>query len=238
MKLNFPYFFLISLVLYFLFFTITEISAQSPPEDQNKLNQIEEEFIQINTLFENITEKMADIKYNYVLKFRYRRLIKKKSKIEKKISYIKSNSETKNYNDLIEYVYSYKKSCHKFMSLYEDFEKLKSIVFKIIKIFFLTMIICIIIILIISSLVYLYIVRKRKNYDILKEEMSHSHFQNWNDSELESIKNKKSKKKKSKKHSKKKEKEDEKEEEDNDDIEENNTKENNKNENIEVLDEK
>ena len=238
MKLNFPYFFLISLVLYFLFFTITEISAQSPPEDQNKLNQIEEEFIQINTLFENITEKMADIKYNYVLKFRYRRLIKKKSKIEKKISYIKSNSETKNYNDLIEYVYSYKKSCHKFMSLYEDFEKLKSIVYKIIKIFFLTMIICIIFILIISSLVYLYIVRKRKNYDILKEEMSHSHFQNWNDSELESIKNKKSKKKKSKKHSKKKEKEDEKEEEDNDDIEENNTKENNKNENIEVLDEK
>ena len=238
MKLNFPYFFLISLVLYFLFFTITEISAQSPPEDQNKLNQIEEEFIQINTLFENITEKMADIKYNFVLKFRYRRLIKKKSKIEKKISYIKSNSETKNYNDLIEYVYSYKKSCHKFMSLYEDFEKLKSIVFKIIKIFFLTMIICIIIILIISSLVYLYIVRKRKNYDILKEEMSHSHFQNWNDSELESIKNKKSKKKKSKKHSKKKEKEDEKEEEDNNDIEENNTKENNKNENIEVLDEK
>ena len=238
MKLNFPYFFLISLVLYFLFFTITEISAQSPPEDQNKLNQIEEEFIQINTLFENITEKMADIKYNFVLKFRYRRLIKKKSKIEKKISYIKSNSETKNYNDLIEYVYSYKKSCHKFMSLYEDFEKLKSIVYKIIKIFFLTMIICIIFILIISSLVYLYIVRKRKNYDILKEEMSHSHFQNWNDSELESIKNKKSKKKKSKKHSKKKEKEDEKEEEDNDDIEENNTKENNKNENIEVLDEK
>ena len=84
MKLNFPYFFLISLVLYFLFFTITEISAQSPPEDQNKLNQIEEEFIQINTLFENITEKMSNIKYNFVLKFRYRRLIKKKSKIEKK----------------------------------------------------------------------------------------------------------------------------------------------------------
>ena len=124
------------------------------------------------------------------------------------------------------------------MSLYEDFEKLKSIVYKIIKIFFLTMIICIIFILIISSLVYLYFVRKRKNYDILKEEMSHSHFQNWNDSELESIKNKKSKKKKSKKHSKKKEKEDEKEEEDNNDIEENNTKENNKNENIEVLDKK
>jgi len=238
MKLNFPYFFLISLVLYFLSFIITEINAQSPPEDQNKLNQIEEEFVQINTLFENITEKMSNIKYNFVLKFRYRRLIKKKTKIEKKISYIKSNTETKNYNDLIEYVYSYKKSCHKFMSLYEDFEKLKSIVYKIIKIFFLTMIICIIFILIISSLVYLYIVRKRKNYDILKEEMNHSHFQNWNDSELESIKNKKSKKKKSKKHSKKKEKEDEKEEEDNDDIEENNTKENNKNENIEVLDEK
>ena len=238
MKLNFPYFIIISLVIYLISFIITEINAQSPPENQNKLNQIEEEFVQINTLFENITEKMANIKYNFVLKFRYRRLIKKKSKIEKKISYIKSNTETKNYNDLIEYAYSYKKSCHKFMSLYEDFEKLKSIVYKIIKIFFLTMIICIIFIVIISSLVYLYIVRKRKNYDILKEEMSHSHFQNWNDSELESIKNKKSKKKKSKKHSKKKEKEEVKEEEDNDDIEENNTKENKKNENIEVLDEK
>ena len=84
MKLNFPYFFLISLVLYFLSFIITEINAQSPPADQNKLNQIEEEFVQINTLFENITEKMSNIKYNFVLKFRYRRLIKKKSKIEKK----------------------------------------------------------------------------------------------------------------------------------------------------------
>ena len=238
MKLNFPYFFIISFVFYFTFFIITEINAQGSPEDENKLKQIEEEFVQINSVFENITEKMADIKYNFILKFRYRRLLKKKGKIEKKISVLKSNNEIKknNYNDLIEFVYSYKKSCNKFMSLYEDFENLKNIIIKIIKIFFLTLIIVIVLTLIISSLVYLYIIRKRKKYDILKEEMSHSHFQNWNDSELESIKDKKGKKKKSKKHSKKKKI---KEEEDDNDIDENDkNKENNKIENIEVLDEK
>ena len=204
---------------------------QSQDNQESKLKEIEENISQINSLYQNLTEKMTDIKYNIVLKLRYKSLARKKDKLEKQLNKIKSSGTINENNlaELREYVYSYGKSCRKVQKLFDTFENLKNTIINIIKIFFLTLIIIIIVVIIISALIYLYIVRKRKSYDILHEEMSHSDFNNINDPELEIIKSKKNKKKKFKK--KKKEKEYEEDADSKENVEK-------KNENIEVLDDK
>ena len=217
---------------FFLTLFISLLSLiQSQDNQESKLKEIEENISQINSLYQNLTEKMTDIKYNVVLKLRYKSLARKKDKVEKQLNKIKSSGTINEYSlsELREYVYSYGKSCRKVQKLFDTFENLKNTIINIIKIFFLTLIIIIIVVIIISALIYLYIVRKRKSYDILHEEMSHSDFHNTNDPELEIIKKKKKKKKKLKKKKKAKEYEEDA------DSKENVEK---KNENIEVLDDK
>ena len=217
---------------FFLTLFISLLSLiQSQDNQESKLKEIEENISQINSLYQNLTEKMTDIKYNIVLKLRYKSLARKKDKVEKQLNKIKSSGTISEYSlsELREYVYSYGKSCRKVQKLFDTFENLKNTIINIVKIFFLTLIIIIIVVIIISALIYLYIVRKRKSYDILHEEMSHSDFHNTNDPELEIIKKKKNKKKKFKKKKKAKEYEEDA------DSKENVEK---KNENIEVLDDK
>ena len=213
-----------------LFISILSL-IQSQDNQESKLKEIEENISQINSLYQNLTEKMTGIKYNIVLKLRYKSLARKKDKVEKQLNKIKSSGTISEYSlsELREYVYSYGKSCRKVQKLFDTFENLKNTIINIIKIFFLTLIIIIIVVIIISALIYLYIVRKRKSYDILHEEMSHSDFHNTNDPELEIIKKKKNKKKKFKK--KKKAKENEEDADSKENVEK-------KNENIEVLDDK
>jgi len=221
--------------IYLNFFLILFISLlsliQSQDNQESKLKEIEQNISQINSLYQNITEKMTDIKYNIILKLRYKSLARKKDKVEKQLNKIKSSGTISEYSlaELREYVYSYSKSYRKVQKLFDTFENLKNTIINIIKIFFLTLIITVIVVIIISALIYLYIVRKRKSYDILHEEMSHSDFHNTNDPELEIIKKKKNKKKKFKKKKKAKEYEEDA------DSKENVEK---KNENIEVLDDK
>ena len=220
--------------LYLNFFLTLFISflsqIQSQDNQESKLKEVEGNISQINSLYQNLTEKMTEIKYNVILKLRYKSLTRKKEKVEKELNKIKSSGSINSYtlDELNEYVYSYGKSCRKVRKLFDTFESLKNTILNIIRIFFLTLIITIIVVIIISALIYLYIVRKSKSYDILNEEMSHSEFHNSNDPELEVIK-KKNKKKKFKK--KKSEKEYEEDAGSKEKVEK-------KNENIEVLDDK
>jgi hypothetical protein len=220
--------------LYLNFFLTLFISflsqIQSQDNQESKLKEVEGNISQINSLYQNLTEKMSEIKYNVILKLRYKSLKRKKEKVEKELNKIKSSGSINSYtlDELNEYVYSYGKSCRKVRKLFDTFESLKNTILNIIRIFFLTLIITIIVVIIISALIYLYIVRKSKSYDILNEEMSHSEFHNSNDPELEIIKKKNKKKKFKKKKSDKEYKEgaDSKE------------KVEKKSENIEVLDDK
>ena len=207
---------------------LSQIKSQDNQE--SKLKEVEENISQINSLYQNLTEKMTEIKYNVILKLRYKSLTRKKEKVEKQLNKIKSSGSINSYtlDELNEYVYSYGKSCRKVRKLFDTFESLKNTILNIIRIFFLTLIITIIVVIIISALIYLYIVRKSKSYDILNEEMSHSEFHNSNDPELEIIKKKNKKKKFKKKKSEKKYEEDAGSKE----------KVEKKSENIEVLDDK
>ena len=227
MKYIFPHFLIILIILF---------QIKSQENQQTIIKEIEENISKIDTTYQNLTEKMTEVKYNIILKYRYKRLESKREKIGKKLNQIKSGTliNEKILKELKEYVHSYKRSCHKVSELYDFFEDLKNTIINIVKIFFITVIIVIILVIIISTLIYLYIYRKRKNYEILQEEISHSDFQNINnDSELEKIKEKNKKIKKKKKKEKKKEYDE--------DDGQNKIKENKKDENVEnveVLDDK
>ena len=200
-------------------------------QSQTKLKEIEDNLLQLNLLYQNITEEMASVKYNIVLKYRYTKLVQKKEKIETKLNQVKYGAEnTENdFDELNRFVHNFSKSCNKFQKLYNNFENLKNIIINIIKIFFLTLLIIILAVIIISSLIYLYVYRKRKSYEALQEEMSHSNFQNITEPELEKIKEKKNKKKRTKRKENNKE---------NDEDINNKESDEKKIENIEVLDDK
>ena len=220
-----------NLLLILFIFLFRKIKSQENQYSQNKLKEIEDNISKINSLYQNLTEKMTEIKYNFILKLRYKFLSQKKEEVEQKLNDIKSSGSPNqnSLNELNEYVYSYKRKCKKVIKLYDSFEILKITIINILKLFILAFIIIIIVVIIIAAFIYYYIYRKRRNYDALHEEMSHSDFQTFNDIELGKIKKKKNKKKKLKK---KKKIQDSKEDADSKEKVEN------KNENIEVLDDK
>ena len=114
---------------FFLTLFISLLSLiQSQDNQESKLKEIEENISQINSLYQNLTEKMTDIKYNVVLKLRYKSLARKKDKVEKQLNKIKSSGTISEYSlsELREYVYSYGKSCRKVQKLFDTFENLKN----------------------------------------------------------------------------------------------------------------
>ena len=72
--------------IYLNFFLITLFISllsqiQSQDNQESKLKEVEENISQINSLYQNLTEKMAEIKYNVILKLRYKSLTRKKEKV-------------------------------------------------------------------------------------------------------------------------------------------------------------
>ena len=172
-------------------------------QGEKLFKELLDKFNQTSIIFHNITKKMERIKYNFILKIKYKYLETKNKNIEKKINDIKEYFNTnkleesnlmKEIYNLNEHFGSYIKSCYKTINLYNSFENLKELAINLIKIFFFIFIIVLIFAIIISGIIYIYRYRKRKSYEILREEFSHSSFRNINDLELET----KTKKKKGK----------------------------------------
>jgi len=181
---------------------LTGINSQET-QGEKLFKELLDKFNQTSIIFHNITKKMERIKYNFILKIKYKYLETKNKNIEKKINDIKEYFNTnkleesnlmKEIYNLNEHFGSYIKSCYKTINLYNSFENLKELAINLIKIFFFIFIIVLIFAIIISGIIYIYRYRKRKSYEILREEFSHSSFRNINDLELET----KTKKKKGK----------------------------------------
>ena len=197
----------ILLYLYILIISFSLIESQKieKSEAQKKFKKILETFNQTNSLYQEINDKMKNIRLNFVLKIKYNNLETKQKKIVKKIDSIKENfkkdkidennliKEINNLNILIE---SYINNCYNIINLYDSFINLNDLVVNIIKIFVIIIIIGIIFAIIYSGIRYIYNYRKRKNYEILREEINHSLFRNINDSDFEKIKLKGKNKKK------------------------------------------
>ena len=194
---------LITLLNILLLIALLTGTNSQETQGEKLFKELLDKFNQTSIIFQNITKKMERIKYNFILKIKYKYLVTKNKNIEKKINDIKEYFNTnkleesnlmKEIYNLNEHFGSYIKSCYKTINLYNSFENLKELAINLIKIFFFIFIIVLIFAIIISGIIYIYRYRKRKSYEILREEFSHSSFRNINDLELET----KTKKKKGK----------------------------------------
>ena len=77
---------------HFLIILIILFQIKSQENQQTIIKEIEENISKIDTTYQNLTEKMTEVKYNIILKYRYKRLESKREKIGKKLNQIKSGT--------------------------------------------------------------------------------------------------------------------------------------------------
>ena len=211
--------FYLSIIIISLFF----LSIKAQNITQSEVNQLfNNNLIKCNKtemLFREFSEKMKNIKYNIILKIKYKNLQKKHNKIEKKIGKIKEllNSNNYNKNEILEDIRELNKSltkfeykCNKAIHAFYKGEKVKTILNNLLKVFFITLFITIFLLLIVIVIISIFIIKRQKNYyaldeesskvDIIKEEGSN------NISESIKIKNKKTNEDSSERKMKKKKK--------------------------------
>ena len=130
----------------------------------------------------DISEKMKDIKFNIILKIKYKNLIEKKNLFEKEINEMKEKMGKKNYdkneiiqelNELKNSIIKYDEKCDKFFNVYNKNEDLKNVFMNMIKVFFITIFIVIIIVLAIIGIVSFFVIKRQRRYYKLEEEITH-----------------------------------------------------------------
>ena len=185
---------IISIYLLYIFLSGVNSQETQISEMENKLKEFISKFNETNNIFKNISQKMENIKYNFILKIKYNILKSKNEKILEKINYLKTYFNTskigeanlvKELYNLNEHLESYATSCYKTIKLHNSFKNLNTSIITLIKIFSITLIIIFSFASIIFIIMYIYRYRKRKSYELLKEEFNHSSFRNINDSEYE-----------------------------------------------------
>ena len=177
---------------YLLYIFLLSINCQEAKisEIEKKIKEFMNRFNETNSIFKNISQKMENIKYNFILKIKYNILKSKNEKILKKLDTLKTYFNTskigdshilKELYDLNEHLESYIISCYKTIKLHNSFKNLNTSIISLIKIFAITLIIIFSVALIIFGIIYFYRYRKRKSYEILTQEYNHSSFRNIND---------------------------------------------------------
>ena len=187
------------LILYLSFTSLSLIKAQNLEisELQKKFEKVLDNFSQTNKIFQEITNQIKDIKFNFILKIKYSELTSKKETILQKIKnikdYLNSNNKIKDFNlakelhNLSMHIERFENNCYKIIKLYESFGNINILISNIAKIFIIIIILGIIFAIIFSVIKYIYIYRRRKNYELLSEEINHSSFSNINDSVFDNI---------------------------------------------------
>ena len=204
------------LILYLSFTSLSLIKAQNLElsELQKKFEKALDNFSQTNKIFQEITNQIKEIKFNFILKIKYSELTSKKETILQKIKnikdYLNNNNKIKDFNlakelhNLSIHIERFENNCYKIIKLYESFGNINILISNIAKIFIIIIILGIIFAIIFSVIKYIYIYRRRKNYELLSEEINHSSFSNINDSVFDNINIKPKGKNKKKKNTNKK----------------------------------
>ena len=74
--------------IYLLYILLSSVNSQETQisEMENKLKEFISKFNETNSIFKNISQKMENIKYNFILKIKYNILKSKNEKIIEKIN--------------------------------------------------------------------------------------------------------------------------------------------------------
>ena len=176
------YLMIISISIFLLSFHPTAMQEVKLSEERQLLNDCLSHYNKTEKQFYELSEKMKDIKFNLVLKIKFKNLKKKNLKVVEKINKIKGKIDLNNYSkkeiiqdlkELNETISKFEIKCHKVNHIYYQNEKTKDILINMIKVFFKTLFIIIIIALIIIGIVSLYVIKRQRQYYRLVEEPVH-----------------------------------------------------------------
>ena len=169
--------------------SLTEINAQKTGNNED-IKQLFSKALNIfnktEIRYQEISEKMKNIKYNIFLKIRYKNLKRKYTKINIMIANIRGKIDINDYdsNVINEDLYNldieiqnFGKKCEKAIVVYNKAEHTKKVFINIIKVFFITLILIIVIVMIIIAVVSIIIIRRQRKYHALEEEISNSNIE-------------------------------------------------------------
>lgn len=176
------YLMIISISIFLLSFHPTAMQEVTLSEERQLLNDCLSHYNKTEKQFYELSAKMKDIKFNLVLKIKFKNLQKKNLKVVAKINKIKVKIDLNNYTkneimqdlkELNETISKFEVKCHKVNHIYYQNEKTKDIIVNMIKVFLKTLLIIIIIALIIIGIVSFYVIKKQRQYHRLVEEPIH-----------------------------------------------------------------
>ena len=173
---------ILPLVIYLLSFYPVAMQEMQPSEEMQLLKDCLTFYNITEEKYQDISEKMKDVKYNILIKIRYNNLKKKKNKVDNKMTEIKEKIGKNNYdkNAIIQEIKELKiaimkfdAKCDKTIHVYYQNDDLKKIIIHMIKVFFNTLFVIIIIALVIIGVVSYFVIKRQRQYQRLEEEVTH-----------------------------------------------------------------
>ena len=177
---NNKHYLILSIIAFFLSLPSTILSQDNPTPtniSEKDLFDSINKYNQTNTKLDKLLPAFLKIKFNFIIKISFSKLMHMKNKIDaqiidvqKKLDENKSNRINIEIAELYENMQKYDKKYNKLIDMYNRYEKLKNKVKKFFIIFFISIFIGIIIFAIFITIITIIVVKKQKKYYVLHEE--------------------------------------------------------------------
>jgi len=194
---------LISLIIFAFLISIVT-SQTTPSEDERKLyNEAAARLNETEFALADLSEKLKDIKYNFILLMKYKDLLKTKDNVKEFFNNVTAKINSFNYNkySMLDEIKQLNEKLLKLDNKYEstyraynNAESIKLVLVNMIKVFFITLIITMVVVLIAVGFISLFLFKRqrRKRHDYYEEENSREYLRpekSKNDMEKIKIKN-------------------------------------------------
>ena len=174
---------LIKLYIISIILLLSSIKSQEIEQTEEKqlFNNSLNHFNKTETPYLDISQKMKNVKFDILLKIRYKGIERSRNKIQIKIVKIRDKLDSNTYKktevleeikELDKKITNFEDNCYEAINEYYKNVEIYNIVKNMIIVFFKALLIIIIIIMIIIGIVSIYIIRKQRQYAALEDESS------------------------------------------------------------------
>ena len=178
---NNKHYLILSIITLFISLLSTILSQDNPTStniSEKDLFDSINKYKQTNAKLDKLLPVFQKIKFNFIIKISFSKLMHMKNKIDAQIINVqKKLDENKNKNnleiaELYENLKKYEQKYNELIDMYTSFEKFKKKVKKFLTIFFISIFIGIVIFAIFITIITIIVVKKQKKYYTLHEEVT------------------------------------------------------------------
>lgn len=160
---------------------LCSVKTEDLSEEKQLLQECLSFYNKTELKFEEIKEKIKNVRFNIILKIKYKDITKIHTNIENNISEITEKIDSKSYdkNSVIKNLKELKTAietldakCDKAIQTYNNNEKVYNFLIDLIKIIIITLFIVIVIVLLIIGIISIIVIKHQRNYYKLQEEVN------------------------------------------------------------------